>query len=237
MHVFKHHHGNQDEHSAHQAHDAFINTPAWRYDLMVWFRFYGKEKKFRQMIIDLARLQPGEAVLDVGCGTGTLALIAKERVGKTGRACGVDPSASLLAGARRKAARARLALDFQSGGIEQIPFPDQSFDVVLSTFMLHHVPDDLKRQGLIEITRVLKPEGRLLVVDFKHPGEHRAEHGQSGAEKIDLHNLAAYLKEVGFSDVESGEIPFHTRNSPAEHQNSGFVLARKSLAQEKGTRL
>ena len=66
------------------------------------FIYHGKEQELRQGIIDLARLQAGEKVLDVGCGTGTLALLAKEHVGKTGCVCGIDPSAQLLTGARRK---------------------------------------------------------------------------------------------------------------------------------------
>jgi ubiquinone/menaquinone biosynthesis C-methylase UbiE len=233
MHMSKHNHSGQDEHSAHKGHEAFANMPAWRYDLMTWFGFYGKERKSRQMTIDLIQLQPGEAVLDVGCGTGTLALVAKKRVGKTGRVCGVDPSASLLAGARRKAARARLPIDFQLGGIEQIPFPDQSFDAVLSTFMLHHLSDDLKRRGLTEIMRVLKPEGRLLVIDFKHPEEYQAQPEQFGGGEIDIQNLPAHLKEAGFSQVESEDIPFHTRSLSAGHKSPGFVLAKKSPTEYK----
>ena len=53
--------------------------------------------------------------------------------------------------------------------IEHLPFPDASFDVALSTWMMHHLPDDLKRRGLAEMARVLKPAGRLVVVDATHP--------------------------------------------------------------------
>lgn len=129
----------------------------------------GREQAFWQRIADLARLQAGEMVLDVGCGTGSLPMVARQRVGPTGRVCGIDPSAQMIARAHRKGARGGLAIDFQVGVIEQIAFPDQSFDVVLSTFMMHHLPDDLKRQGLAEIAHVLKPRGRLLVLDMKGP--------------------------------------------------------------------
>ena len=93
------------------------------------------------------------------------ALVAKERVGETGRVSGIDPSRSLLAAARRKARRAGLRIDFQPGAIEHIPAPAQSFDVVLSTFMMHHVPDPLKYQGLAEIARILKAATERLAED------------------------------------------------------------------------
>src|SRR5690349_8917624 len=140
MHSFTHAHKESGAESASQR-QGIVAFSAWWYDLLVqWFVMHGKEQKFRRMITDLVELQPGESVLDVGCGTGTLALVAKKRVGEIGRVCGIDPSPSLLSGARHKAKRSGLSIDFQPGGIEQIPFPDHSFDVVLSTFMMHHVP-------------------------------------------------------------------------------------------------
>lgn len=203
---------------------------AWIYDLLVrWLVMRGSELAFRQWIIDLARLQVGETVLDVGCGTGTLALVAKERVGATGRVAGIDPAAPLLAGARRKAARRGLPIDFQLGGIEQIAFPDQSFDVVLSTFMTHHLPDDVKRQGLMEVARVLKPGGRLLVVDFKRPEQYQIEPGRFGAGEIGIQDLPALMKETSFSQIETGELPFQVKSLGglrAGHQDSSFVLGR-----------
>lgn len=74
MHSFTQNHGEPREVSAVKAR-GILTLSAWRYDLMVqWFVMHGKEKAFRRLIADQARLQPGEAVLDVGCGTGTLAL-------------------------------------------------------------------------------------------------------------------------------------------------------------------
>jgi ubiquinone/menaquinone biosynthesis C-methylase UbiE len=226
MSSLKHHHGHSDGHALSGAQADFIGTPAWLYDLMVLFGFRGQEKRYRQMIANLARLQPGEAVLDVGCGTGTLALVAKTCVGETGRVCGIDPSPGLLTGAQRKAARARLSIEFQSARIEQLPFPDQSFDVVLSTFMMHHLPDDLKRQGLSEIVRVLKPAGRLLVIDFATPNEHQEPFE---TEKIPFQALPSLMKEIGFSQTESGKTAITVKGLRAGHQDSGFVLAKKSL--------
>ena len=114
-------------------------------------------------------------MLDVGCGTGTLALEVARRAGRAGRVVGVDPSTEQIARARSKAARHNVPIDFQIGVIEQLPFPDQTFDVVLSTLMMHHLPAPLKRQGLAEIARVLKPGGRLIIADFKPKKERQGQ--------------------------------------------------------------
>src|SRR5215467_13710398 len=107
-----HHHREPGEASAPVTRGLVLNWWGWIYDLIARFglRFIlgGSEQALRQTTADLAQLQPGEMVLDVGCGTGTLALVAKERVGTTGRVSGIDPSAQLLTRARRKAARRSL---------------------------------------------------------------------------------------------------------------------------------
>jgi ubiquinone/menaquinone biosynthesis C-methylase UbiE len=131
--------------------------------------------------------------------TGTLALVAKQRVGATGRVAGIDPAPPMIARARRKAARRGLAIDFQVGVIERLPFPDRAFDVVLSSLMMHHLPDALKQQGLREVARVLKPGGRLLVLDAKRP----AGPWQSG-----IQDLPVLMRAAGFSRIDTGEARF-----------------------------
>lgn len=214
-----------------------VITSAWRYDLLLWLGNLvtrGTWQALRQRTADLAKLRPGEAVLDVGCGTGTLALIAKQRVGGVGRVCGIDPSLQMIARARHKAARRGLAIEFQPGVIERLAFPDRSFDVVLSTFMMHQLPDDLKRQGLAEIARVLRPEGRLLVVDTRRPEEN--EHGEQrpaqqdgprrlvhvGAWNSGVQDQPTLMREAGFSKIESGEFATLARRLP----EIGFALGR-----------
>ncbi len=136
------------------------------YDLLVKVLFFGRERRFRTTILDEAQIAQGESVLDVGCGTGTLALAAKERVGPSGTVHGIDATPGMIEVAQRKAGKTDFDIEFQVGLIEEIPFPDATFDLVLSTMMFHHLPEELQSAGLREIERVLKPGGRFVVVDF-----------------------------------------------------------------------
>lgn len=105
-------------------------------------------------------------MLDVGCGTGVLTRMALVIAGPDGSAVGIDPASKMIGVARETAARLGSRAEFKVAAIEELPFPDASFDVVLSSLMLHHLPPDTKRQGL---ARVLKPGGRLVVADFACP--------------------------------------------------------------------
>lgn len=137
------------------------------YDLVMKTFFLGREQRVRRKVIAAAGLRPGELVLDVGCGTGTLALLAAEAVGPRGRVYGVDPAPEMVHRAREKAARAGAEVRFEVGLIEALDFPDQSVDVVISMLVFHHLPsDELQRAALSEVRRVLTPGGRLVLVDF-----------------------------------------------------------------------
>lgn len=144
-----------------------LGALAGLYDALT--RMMGIGRAFRDWTVELAQVKPGDRVLDVGCGTGSLTIVAKERAGSAGEVHGVDAAPEMIDTARRKAAQVGADVDFQVGLIEGIPFPGDQFDVVLSSLMLHHLPDDLKRKGLAEIHRVLKPGGCLLAVDFGPP--------------------------------------------------------------------
>lgn len=210
MHSFASHRHSKSKASPAQETKGLVLNSGWRYDLGEWlhntFSFQGMLRKLRQRTINLAQLQPGEQVLDVGCGTGTLAIEAARRVGRPGRVAGVDPGAQQIARARAKAARRNLPIEFLVGVIEQLPFPDQSFDVVFSTLMMHHLPTPLKRQGLAEIARVLKPGGRLVIADFRHKQERAGLAVNFHAGGSRLQDLEALLKEASFDQLATEEL-------------------------------
>src|SRR5579859_2610832 len=129
------------------------------YDLLVWFVMRGRERAFRERLVQQARLQPGERVLDIGCGTGTLAIIAKQHVTAAGIVCGVDASPEMIARAKKKSAKARAQVEFSEGVVEALPYPDHHFDVVLSTMMLHHLGPKARKLCAIEVQRILRPGG------------------------------------------------------------------------------
>jgi ubiquinone/menaquinone biosynthesis C-methylase UbiE len=206
----------------------------WRYDLMAWFcdtvLLRGRLRQLRRRTISLARIQPGDTVLDVGAGTGTLALEVQPRVGATGKVFGIDPGPQQVARARAKAAQRRRPVTFQMGVIEQLNFPDQSFDVVLSTIMFHHLPGDLKRQGLAEIARVLKPEGRLVIADFQRPYAGQQPSAHIGASENGMQPLTGLVTAAGFSqvEVETMHLPRRPGLPSLFSHGVGFISAHKS---------
>ena len=134
------------------------------YDPMCWMMGLGRT--MRRRTVALAAIKPGERVLDVGCGTGELTRLAAEAVGPEGLVVGIDPGPKMIAIARRKATRTGSRATFDLGVVERLAFGDGTFDVVLSSFVLHHLPADLKQAGLREVWRVLRSGGRLILVDF-----------------------------------------------------------------------
>src|SRR5207244_5874484 len=111
----------------------------------------GRAAAMREQTVELAELRPGERALEVGCGTGEVAQRARVGVGADGHVSGIDPSADMIGVAQRKATRAGLDIDYRVGAIEALPYADASFDVVLSSLMMHHLPDALKSAGLAEV--------------------------------------------------------------------------------------
>jgi ubiquinone/menaquinone biosynthesis C-methylase UbiE len=134
------------------------------YDLQ---RFLG-ERSIKRPLVEQAGVRPGQRVLDIGCGTGTLAILLKQ-VYPGVEVVGLDPDPKALAIARRKAAKAAVALELERGFSDELPYPDGSFDRVLSSFMFHHLTRAEKLATLAEIRRVLRPGGSLHLLDFGPP--------------------------------------------------------------------
>jgi ubiquinone/menaquinone biosynthesis C-methylase UbiE len=133
-------------------------------------------ERFHRLLLEQSAITPGCRVLEVGCGTGNLAILAK-RLYPAAEVIGTDPDLKALARARRKAGRDGLQVAFEPAYAEALPFPDASFDRVLSALMLHHLPRDAKVPALREIRRVLKPGGSLHLADFDHGDQARGLHG------------------------------------------------------------
>lgn len=119
----------------------------------------------RAALLDQAALRPRYRVLDVGCGTGTLAVFIK-RLYPSVEVIGLDPDPKALAQSKKKARRADVSIRFDQGFSDELPYADASFDRVFSSFMFHHVRAGDRGKMLREIRRVLKPGGTLHMLDF-----------------------------------------------------------------------
>jgi ubiquinone/menaquinone biosynthesis C-methylase UbiE len=113
-----------------------------------------------ERVLDLAAVEPGHSVLDVGCGSGVLARAARRRIGPTGRVAGVDPNEGMLAVARENSS----AVDWQAGFAEELPFETGSFDRVLSQFAAMFFED--RERAFEEMARVLSVNGAAAVVTW-----------------------------------------------------------------------
>lgn len=139
--------------------------------LIHWARLYDllfarMPTAVHKQVIRSAAPQPGEKALDAGCGPGTMAITLAGKVAPGGEAVGIDASIEMIEVAGKKAQRQHSPARFEPAAIEALPFSGGYFDLATSTFMLHHLPEDVQDKGLAEVRRVLKPGGRLVIADF-----------------------------------------------------------------------
>ncbi|MGH2993171.1 MAG: class I SAM-dependent methyltransferase [Solirubrobacterales bacterium] len=138
------------------------------YDPLI--RWTTRETTFKRRLLEQVSPGPGDRILDLGCGTGTLAVLIK-RAQTAAEVSGLDADPEMLAPARAKAAADGVEIRFDEGLSNELPYEDGFFDTVVSTLFFHHLAPQVKRQTAAEIARVLRPGGKLHVADWGRPSD------------------------------------------------------------------
>lgn len=170
-------------------------------------RYTTREATFKQALLAQADLRPGHEVLDLACGTGTLALMARRRE-PAARITGLDGDPEMLERAHRKAGAD--AIRFDQGDATALPYAEARFDRVLTSLFFHHLDTDAKRRALAEAHRVLKPGGELHVADWGKAASPLMRFAYFGIQLLDglpntRDNVRGLLPDLitgaGFADV------------------------------------
>ncbi|MHB1046960.1 MAG: class I SAM-dependent methyltransferase [Thermoanaerobaculia bacterium] len=192
-------------------------------------RLVMRDEQLRQLTLSFLRPEPAERVLDIGCGTGSLAVRLKQEHPRA-LVVGYDVDPTALAIAERKARAAQVSVSWRRGPADDPPFPDQSFDLVTSSLLLHHLLPSGKRSALAAAWRLLKPGGRFVLVDFSRPEGRlrslafafvRALDGRRETEDHARGRIPAFVEEAGFADVAE-RLRLNTAVGTI-----GFITARK----------
>lgn len=179
------------------------------YEVTSAIGFLGARREAFTRLAIQARPRPGDRFLDVGCGTGYLTRVIAPVVGPKGQVTGVDPSAEMIEYARR---RAPGNCDYQVAEGQALPFPDASFDAVVSSLAVHHIPADARPAAIGEMFRVLRPGGRLVVAEFRPPAQPLLRAFVSlvapRAAHHDAHEvLGTLIPDAGFRVEGAGDLP------------------------------
>lgn len=179
---------------------------AEEYEQLARMSFY---QKILLTLIEKGELKPGENVLDVGTGPGRLAIKAAKLVGENGKVVGIDVTPGMLKRAIHNASVEGVSriCEFREGSALEIPFPNETFDLVLSCFMLHALSEDEKQAAICEFYRILKPNGRAVVCDVV-PSEDVEERLVEWSkhfpakERDMLRHIAGHLREWSLTSAE-----------------------------------
>lgn len=188
--------------------------PALRFDWLTGVydpivRLTTRETAFKTALIKQIKVGTGDRVLDLACGTGTLAVMLKIAHPKAS-VVGIDGDERILALAKHKADKAGVEIDFDIGLSFQLPYPDESFDSVLSSLFFHHLSRDNKLRTFREVRRILKPNGELHIADWGLPENLLMKLASNGIKLLDGNEttsdnfkglLASYITQAGFRDV------------------------------------
>jgi ubiquinone/menaquinone biosynthesis C-methylase UbiE len=150
-----------------------VYIPALKYSWLTSFydlimRLTMRELTFKQRLVEQACIEKGQHILDLGCGTATLTILIKKMYPET-EVTGLDRDPDVLKIARAKVARNSLNIKLDQGMAFKLPYPDGSFDRVLSSLLLHHLTRENKIRTLREVFRVLRPGGEFHLADFGKP--------------------------------------------------------------------
>jgi ubiquinone/menaquinone biosynthesis C-methylase UbiE len=167
-----------------------------------------REDTFKRKLVSLARILPGMKVLDLGCGTGTLTVMLKKEY-PAAAIIGFDGDPQVLDIARQKSGS--LNIQWDQGMAYALPYPDGSFDRVVTSLVIHHLVTEDKRRAFQDVYRVLKPDGELYVLDFGAPHSGTARlitkymHGLE--EVADNFNglIPQFISAAGFESVDELE--------------------------------
>ncbi|MFZ5724480.1 MAG: bifunctional demethylmenaquinone methyltransferase/2-methoxy-6-polyprenyl-1,4-benzoquinol methylase UbiE [Pseudomonadota bacterium] len=146
-----------------------FHSVAQQYDLMNDLMSFGIHRLWKRFALQVSGIRPGQRVLDLAAGTGDISMLFADRVGPTGTVVISDINDSMLGVGRDRVTDRGYAgnVQFVLANAEKLPFADDSFDIVSIGFGLRNVTD--KDAALAEMTRVLKPGGRVLVLEFSKP--------------------------------------------------------------------
>ena len=188
------------------------------YDLYMKRITLGREDALRKMTVNLAQIKQGDSVLEIGCATGSLSLAAKRQVGQEGRVFGIDIIPGMIEVSKEKAAQAKMDVSFQVGNIQDIPFPNEYFDEVMCSFMIFHMSEKVRNNGIKEIFRVLKPNGKLLVLDLALPPNKVSRSilklFLGFMLKHNLEELKPIMESSGFSQTEISQAKYRVMGLP-----------------------
>lgn len=194
-------------------HGGLVRRPRL-YEATTVISFGGRRRRIYNDLITASGVTTRDWVLDVGCGPGYLVRRVSRVVGPNGHVDGADPSPEVIKHANRTAPA---NTTFRVSAAEQLPYPDETFDVVFCTLALHHINPDHRLGALREIYRVLRPGKTLLIADFRPP-RNRAINGLVGLlggppmQHNPIDQVPALVTSAGFQLTAQGDHPHWLRS-------------------------